>query len=95
LEARTIDLAWAAPTLVAIGWAKRDRWLPDLLVNTIGWWKWPETRGCERRETFRIDRTALDELHLGEVLARMRQHEQSRQSDADLNWMAPALAPAE
>jgi hypothetical protein len=60
------------PNLVAVGWAKRDRGLPTTLVDVIGWWKWPETRGCERRETFRIKRVAFDEMHLGEVIARMR-----------------------
>lgn len=71
-DSRTAGLAWVVPTLVAVGWAKRDRWLPTTLVDVIGWWKWPETRGCERRETFRIKRVAFDEMHLGEVIARMR-----------------------
>ena len=77
----TVDLAWVLPTLVAIGWAKRDRWLPSILVDAIGWWRWSETRGCERRETFRINRAALDELHLGEVIARMRARGQASDPD--------------
>jgi len=51
-DSRTIDLAWVLPTLVAIGWAKRDSWLPNILVDAIGRWRWPETRGCERRRDF-------------------------------------------
>jgi hypothetical protein len=93
-DARTVDLTWLVPTLVAIGWAKRDRWVPGFLVDVIGWWNWPETRGCERRETFRINRAAFDELHLGEVIARMRAQGQSPGVDAH-RGLIPSLQPAE
>ncbi len=93
-DARTIDLAWVLPTLVAIGWARRDRWLPNILVDAIGWWRWPETRGCERRETFRINRAAFDELHLGEVIARMRTQGQSSAAN-EHGALVPTLQPAE
>lgn len=93
-DQRAIDLAWAAPILVAVGWAKRDRWLPGLVVSAIAWWKWPETRGCERRETFRIERKVFDELRLAEVLARVRREEQPVRDATSADW-APALQPAE
>jgi hypothetical protein len=93
-DQRMIDLAWAAPILVAIGWLKRDRWLPGLLVTGIARWKWPETRGCERRETFRIEQTVFDELHVAEVVARMREQYRTVEPGANISW-APVLRPAE
>lgn len=77
-DKRVDDLAWYAPTLVEAKFISHDRWVFLPFVNAVGWWKWPETRGCDRRETYRIERNAFDELHLAEVIARMRDRQQPR-----------------
>ena len=85
-DKRANDLAWYAPTLVEVGWLTHDRWVFLPFVNAVGWWKWPETRGCDRRETFRIEGNAFDELHLAEVIARMRDRKQPPPPQPGTNW---------
>lgn len=62
----------AMSILAAVGWAKRCRSLPIPHLRLVCWWRWPEMRKALYREYFRIDMRALDELNLGELLARMR-----------------------
>lgn len=71
-DARAQKLEWLAPILVAVGWARRTRMLPNSMFRAIAWWRWKETRGCQRRDVFRLDIAAMDELRLAEVLSRMR-----------------------
>jgi hypothetical protein len=85
-DKRVDDLAWYVPALVQTGWLAHDRWVFLPFVNAVGWWKWPETRGCDRRETFRIERNVFDELHLAEVIARMRERKQPPPPQPDSNW---------
>jgi hypothetical protein len=65
-------LEWVMPTLVAAGLAKRDRWVLQTAVSAVGAIRWPETRGCYRRETFRVAPQVLDEIHLAELVYRMQ-----------------------
>jgi hypothetical protein len=71
-DAHVQKLAWCAPIFVAIGLARRVRMLPSFVFNVLGWLKWQETHGCERREAYRLDLAAMDELQLAEVISRVR-----------------------
>lgn len=86
-DPRAVALAWRAPALAAIdGWLERDRLVLGFLINMIGWWKWPETRGCSRRETFKVNRETLDELHLAEIVSRMRAKDVPFSPQPQDNW---------
>lgn len=71
--------------MAAVGWAKRYRTLPLPLLRTVCWWRWPEARRGLYREYFRVDIRALDDLNLGELLARMRA-ERSLHAAASDGW---------
>lgn len=91
----------AMSILTAVGWARRFRTLPLPHLAIVCWWRWPEMRKALYREYFRIDIRALDELNLGELLARMRA-ERSLHAAASDGWavshrkeiMTPTIPPA-
>lgn len=62
------QVARVLPLLTALGIARRDRRLPPGFLGMAGWLRWRETRGASRREAYRVNRAALDELMLAAVV---------------------------
>lgn len=62
------QVARVLPLLTALGIARRDRRLPPGFLAMAGWLRWRETRDASRREGYRVNRAALDELMLAAVV---------------------------
>jgi hypothetical protein len=80
--------------LAAIGWARRYRTLPLPFVRLVAWWRWREIRRAPYLEYFRVDRRALDELNLGELLARIRAERALAEDAPRRRAAAPRERPA-
>src|SRR5665213_425725 len=78
-------LEWSMPILTALNMARRDRWLPERFLDLVAYFRWPETRGCFRREAYHFQMGTLDELQLAEVISKMK--------EARENEPSPTLAP--
>ena len=78
-------LEWSMPILTALSMARRDRWLPERFLDLVAYFRWPETRGCYRREAYHFHLGTLDELQLAEVIAKMREEPGQKSS--------PPIAP--
>jgi hypothetical protein len=81
-------LEWSMPILTALNMARRDRWLPERFLDLVAYFRWPETRGCYRREAYHFQMGTLDELQLAEVIAKMKEASEHKPSPP----IAPDLA---